>query len=426
MPKITKVWAREILDSRGDPTVEVAVQTDTGVVSVASSPAGTTEGKFESLDLRDNDPKKYRGRGVVKAVQNINTIISSAISGQDPINQFEIDLKIKNLDNTPNKKTLGTNATTAVSMAVAKAAAGTYNLPLYTWISKLAQAYQIPTSGEPRIPTPIFNLITGGIEGAGNLDFQEFQVIPATSKPYHFALQGAVEIYHTLRQELVKRGAVHSISDHGGYAPNLFTNADALEINLQAIKDSGYEVGQDFFLGLDATAARFYRNGKYSIKDRANSMDRGTLIEFYESFNKDYRLTLLEDPLFRDDWEGWVALTAKDGGKMLIVGDDLLATNLERVKEAVSKKACNGMIIKPNQAGTITETLEVIKTARGAGWKIVVAGRAGDTNEYFLADFAVGVGADMVKFGAPARGERVAKYNRLSAIHAELSSIKIK
>jgi enolase len=264
-------------------------------------------------------------------------------------------------------------------------------------------------------------MINGGLHGAGNLDFQEFQVVPASAKPYSEALQSSVEVYYMVEESLKRRGAIHSVGDEGGFAPNLFTNADALSIYLEAISNAGYEVGKDFFLGLDVAADTFYKNGLYSIRDNSQPFNASSFTSFFEELNEQYRLLYLEDPLYQDDWDGWQELTRRLGNKLLIVGDDLLATNPQRVAKAVEQKAVNSILVKPNQIGTITETLDVIKTCRQAGWKIIVSHRSGETNDFFIADFAVGVLADYVKFGAPARGERVAKYNRLLSIEAELS-----
>lgn len=423
MAKITQVWAREILDSRASPTVETVVRLDTGQIAIGAVPTGVSTGKLEAVDLRDQDPKRYAGKGVLKAVANVNEKLGPAIIGMDPTNQFDIDKKLISLDNTPNKRNLGANAILSVSLAVAKAGALSSSQGLYQWIYTLASAYKAVSEGLPeRIPTPVFNMINGGLHGAGNLDFQEFQVIPASSKPYHLAIQASVEVYYAIRQSLIKRGAIHSVGDEGGFAPNLFTNADALGINVEAIRDAGYQIGQDFFLGLDVAANSIVKNGNYSIRDRSNALNSSSLIEYYEEINKNYRLTYLEDPLYDEDWDSWKNLTSSTGDKMMIVGDDLLVTNPERVKKAINDKACNAVLVKPNQIGTITETLEVIKLARQASWKVIVSHRSGETTDWFIADFAVGVKSDYVKFGAPARGERVVKYNRLLAIEAELAA----
>lgn len=421
MAKIQNIWAREILDSRGIPTVECALMTSDGGIVVSSVPSGTSTGKHEALELRDGDEKRFRGKGVLKAVENIETILGPAIKGLDPTDQISIDQKLIALDGTKNKSKLGANAILAVSLAVCKAAATTAGLSLYQWVKKLAQNAGINV-GELKIPIPVFNLINGGLHGAGNLDFQEFQIIPASSKAFSEGLRTASEVYHFLEDALRRKGAIHSVGDEGGYAPNLFTNTDAFEIIVEAVSDASYQIGVDFFLGLDVAASAFYKDGVYPIRDRSEPLTHEKLIEFFIEVNKKYRLIYLEDPLDEDAWGSWVELTSQLGKRVMVVGDDLLATNPERVKTAIEKKACNAILVKPNQIGTITETLNVVKLCRDAGWKVIVSHRSGETNDWFIADFAVGIGSDFVKFGAPARGERVVKYNRLLAIQTELES----
>ena len=425
MAKISRIWAREILDSRAYPTIEAVVQLDTGQVAVSSIPSGASVGKFEALELRDGDEKRFAGKGVLKAVDNVNQVLGPAVVGMDPVKQADIDKKLIETDGSKNKSRLGANAVLAVSQTVNKAGALASNMSLYQWVFKLATiAGAAKEDLGTKIPTPIFNMINGGLHGAGNLDFQEFFVVPATSKPYSEALRGATEIYYLIRESLIKRGAIHSVGDEGGYAPNLFTNADALAINLEAIGNAQYQIGSDFFLGLDVAANIIFKDGAYTIRDRSNSLSSANLIDYFEEITKEYKLTLLEDPLQEEDWEGWKLLTEKYGQQILIVGDDLLVTNPERVKKAIEQKSCNAILVKPNQIGTITETLEVIRLAREAGWKVIVSHRSGETNDWYIADFAVGVKADFVKFGAPARGERTAKYNRLLTVEAELTQAK--
>ena len=425
MYKIEKVLAREILDSRGNPTVEADVILEGGHTGTAAVPSGASTGSNEALELRDGDMERYGGKGVLKAVLNVNTKIADVLIGMDASNQNEIDARMIELDGTENKGNLGANAILSVSIANCKAGAIANNLPVYKWVYQLSTAQGAATEGIPtRVPTPIYNMINGGAHGAGNLDFQEFQIIPASSKPYSLALKTGAEVYQHLKNSLIKIGAIHSVGDEGGYAPNLFNNADALGINVEAINSAGFQIGQDFFLGLDVAASHFYKDGSYSIKDRSNSLNSGSLTSFFEDLSKEYRLILLEDPLQEEDWSGWTEVTSKLGDHMMIVGDDLIVTNPERVKKAAQSKACNTALIKPNQIGTVSETLEVIKLARQFGWKIIVSHRSGETNDFFIADFAVGVKSDFVKFGAPARGERVAKYNRLLSIETELSANK--
>ncbi len=414
MAKISKIWSREILDSRGIPTLETAVFLDTGHVGVASVPSGSSTGSAEAHELRDQDPKRYVGKGVLKAVGNVNTVIAPRLTGYDPVDQASIDKAMIALDGTENKDKLGANAILSVSIASFKAAALSQAVPLYKWTAGIGGVESF------RVPTPIFNMINGGLHGAGNLDFQEFHIIPASSLRFSAGLERCTTIYHVLKAGLERRGAIHSVGDEGGFAPNLFTNVDAITLLVETLGEGEMALGRDAFLGLDIAASTFYKDGKYHIRDRSVPLDREGLIGFYTSFNDQFHLSLLEDPLHEDDWEGWARVLGTFGGSMLIVGDDLLVTNPKRVQKAIDGKACNAILVKPNQIGTISETFEVIKLARSAGWKIIISHRSGETNDTFIADFAVGVGGDFVKFGAPARGERVAKYNRLLAIEGEL------
>lgn len=418
MAKITRIWAREILDSRGIPTVEAACQLDNGQVAVSSVPAGTSTSTHEALELRDKDKKRFLGKGVLSAVSNVNKVLGPAIVGMDPSKQEEIDNKLKQIDGTENKSKYGANSILAISMVTAKAGAIASQQTLYSWINLLTQKIGLKPS--LRIPTPIFNMINGGLHGAGNLDFQEFHIIPASSKTYSQGLQESVEVYMTIGENLARRGAIHSVGVEGGYAPNLFTNADALEVIVESIKETKYSLGRDLFLGLDVAASFFYKNGEYIIRDKTSPMDDNNMLEYYKNLNNQYHLAILEDPFHEDAWGSWTKLNTLLSGQLILVGDDLLATNPKRVEKAIKEKACNAILVKPNQIGTVTETLKVIKMARDVGWKIIVSHRSGETNDWFIADFAVGVGADYVKFGAPARGERVVKYNRLLSIETEL------
>ncbi len=420
MSKINKIWAREILDSRGWPTVEVAGRLDTGQIAVFAVPAGASTGKHEALELRDQDPERFYGKGVLKAVDNVNNILSRAVIGKDPSDQREIDNILRDLDGTENKSKLGANSILSVSGLALKLGAIANGLTLYSWVNSLAKENGL--GGYIKIPVPIFNVINGGMHGAANLDFQEFHLVPVSTKTYRESLKMAVEIYMAVGEKLNEKSAVHSVGDEGGYAPHLFSNLDALEILVETIRTTKYQLGEDLFLGLDAAASVFYSGGGYKIRDKTSIMEESAMIEYYISLNEQYHLAILEDPLYEDAWSGWKTLTEKIGHQTVIVGDDLLVTNPERLKKAVLEKACNGILVKPNQVGTIIETIDVIKVAKEAGFKVVVSHRSGETNDWFIADFAVGVGADYVKFGAPARGERVAKYNRLLTIDTELST----
>ena len=417
MAKIRAISAREILDSRGNPTIEATVWLDSGHTGLASVPSGASLGKNEAVELRDGDLSRFNGLGVLKAVANINELIGPKIKGLEASDQTKLDQLLIDLDGTPSKRNLGGNTILAVSTAVLKASAASFNLPVYQYLVKKYTLIKKVS----QIPTPTFNIINGGKHGAGNLDFQEFHIVPSARFNFKDSLRIGDEIYKLLGKVLTNRQAIHSIGDEGGYAPNLFTNLDALEIIMETINQTSYSFAKDVFLGLDTASDFFYKNGHYQIKDRAQPFNREELIAYYETLQRQYRLFSLEDGLEEEDWEGWQQLTERLGGQTLIVGDDLLTTNLKRVKTAISKKACNAILVKPNQIGTISETIEVIKLCRSVGWKVIVSHRSGETNDTFIADFAVGVGADYTKFGAPARGERVAKYNRLLAIESQLT-----
>ena len=418
MSKISKVWAREILDSRATPTVEGACKLDNGYTAIASVPSGVMVSKYEALELRDLDPNRFLGKGVLKAVANVNDVLGPGIWGMEIEDQEKIDTRLNEIDGTPNKSKMGANAILAVSMACCKAAAQVQNIPLYSWINKLSSRKLLKAA--VKVPTAVFNMINGGLHGAGNLDFQEFHVIPVTSKNFASGLRSCVEIYMNLGNNLRRRGAIHSLGDEGGYAPNLFTNADALEVLVEAIRETTYQLGRDVFLGLDVAASVFYKGGVYTIRDKSAPLRDNELLEYYKFINSQYHLAMIEDPFDDDSWQSWKMLYSAMQG-ITIVGDDLLSTNPERVDKAIKEGACNGILVKPNQVGTVTETISIIKKARDAKWKVIVSHRSGETNDWFIADFAVGVGADYVKFGAPARGERVAKYNRLLAIEGELA-----
>lgn len=420
MSTIKNIWAREILDSRGIPTVECYCLLDDGRFSTASVPAGTSTGSHEALELRDNDNTRYFGHGVSKACENINKIIAPKIVGLDPSKQAEIDQKLIEIDGTENKSKLGANAILAVSIVVCKVASITQGKTLYKWINELAVERGIIASIN-KIPTPLLNMINGGLHGAGNLDFQEFWMIPATNKSFSVGIQMAAEVYHAIGENLARRGAIHSVGHEGGYAPNLFTNADAFEVFVESIRQTQYSLGRDLFLGLDIAANSFYKNGDYTIRDRSSALSDDQLLDYYKELLNNYKLAILEDAFQEDAWDSWKKLYSLLSGNAIIAGDDLLVTNPKRVQKAIDENACNAAIIKPNQIGTVSETLQVVKMVKDAKWKIITSHRSGETNDTFIADFAVGIASDYVKFGAPARGERVSKYNRLSAIEIELS-----
>ena len=334
MAKIKQIWAREILDSRGIPTVETGCMLDTGQISVSSVPAGTSNGTHEALELRDGDKERFLGQGVLKAVANVNSVLSQAVIGMDPTDQIGIDTRMVQLDGTENKSKYGANAILSVSEAVCRAASMVVGQPLYGWIFSLASKGGI--AQKVRIPVPLFNMINGGVHGAGNLDFQEFWVVPATNKSFTDGLQMGVEIYQTIGQNLAHRGAIHSVGQEGGYAPNLFTNADAFEVFIESIKQTRYSLGRDIFLGLDVASNTFYKNGQYLIKDNSSAMDDNQFLEYYKSLSDQYKLAIIEDPFQEDAWDSWKKLYAEMSGSLIVVGDDLLVTNPKRVQKQMT------------------------------------------------------------------------------------------
>lgn len=417
LPTIHTIKAREILDCRGIPTIEASLWLSNGIYVTTAVPTGASTGKHEAIELRDNDMSRYNGMGVLKAVDYINTLIAPKLRGLDPSSQSTIDSMLIELDGTDNKSKLGVNAILAVSQAVCKAGAAAYGIPVYRY---LALKYRL-TGENLTIPTPAFNVINGGKHGAGNLDFQEFLLIPSSRFRFHQGLQIGVEIFYALEQALINKNAIHSTGVEGGFAPNLFTNLDALEIITQAVKNTRFQFGHDVFLGLDIAANTLYKNGKYAIKDRSQAFSSKEFIEYYKDLNDEYHIFSLEDPLYEDDWTNWAELTSDFQGKVVIVGDDHLTTNRERLKKAIDLKSCNAILIKPNEAGTITEVLDVVKIAKDANFSVQVAHRSGETNDHFIADFAVGIGAEYAKFGSLSRGERIIKYNRLLQIEEEIT-----
>ena len=419
MAVIKSVYAREILDSRGNPTIETTIWTDNNHGAVASIPSGASTGRLEAVELRDGDPKRFGGMGVLKAVANVNQIISKYVVGQDPTKQNNIDQILINIDNTQNKSKLGANAILSVSQAVCEVGAAVSEMPTYQYI---AEKYGLNKPSPANLPTPIFNLINGGKHGAGNLDFQEFHVIPSSRKTFSEALVMGAELYHLLKNTLVDKKAIHSVGDEGGFAPNLYSNTDAIELLVETIEGSPYKINQDVFLGLDIAGSGLLSGGKYKISDVKEPLTGQGLADFLIDLNRRYNLLSIEDPFDQDAWDDWIYFNSNMGKQVMLVGDDLLVTNKSRLEMAIAKNACNAVLIKPNQIGTISETMSVIKLAKKNNFSIVVSHRSGDTDEDFLADLAVGVGADFVKFGAPGRGERVAKYNRLLFIEEYLKS----
>lgn len=408
--------AREIIDSRATPTIEVSVLLDNGCFGVASVPSGASTGKSEALELRDEDPTRYHGKGVLKAVANVKDLIAPKLIGMEVINQDQIDHAMIELDGTKNKSRLGANAILGVSIACLKAAASTAKTPLFMYIGARYRPGEVL-----HIPTPMFNLINGGKHGAGNLDFQEFHVIPSTRLSYTEAYRAGVETWSNLRTELIHRNAIHSVGDEGGFAPNLFTNSDALELMALVIKNSSYRLGQDIFLSLDVAADEFFKDKAYQIKDSPKPLDQAGLIELYQTLIKDYSLLGIEDGLEQEDWAGWSKMCASFPQSTMVIGDDLITTSVERLQKAIDNKSCTAVIVKPNQIGTITETIELVRLASTAGIATIASHRSGETNDTFIADFAVGMGTAYAKFGAPNRGERTVKYNRLLEIESFLA-----
>lgn len=415
MATIKTITAREIINSKANPTVEVTLMLDSGETVTASCPSGTSVGKYEAVELRDNDMKRYHGLGMLKAVENIETKIAPTLIGMDPTKQQVIDKTMIALDGTENKSNLGANAILAVSIAVAKAGALASSMPLYRYLNQY-----LPDSGTIKIPVPTFNVINGGKHAGGNLNIQEFLAIPATFKTYEESLQMGVVIYHNLMQVLSKNFLSTLIGDEGGFAPALATNQDALSLISQAVEMSGLRMGYDVFSGMDCASDNFFNNGRYKLKDRPNPLSANDLISYYTELIDKYNILYLEDGCSEDDLDGWKLLVEKLGKNCMIVGDDLTATNPIRLQLALEKKALTGIIIKPNQIGTVMESIAVVAMAKEAGIKVIASHRSGETNDDFIADFAVAVSADYMKCGAPARGERVAKYNRLLQIEREL------
>jgi enolase len=417
MLTLVNLFARQILDSRATPTLEVVCQLSDGSIGVASVPSGKSVGTYEAHELRDNDPNIYFGKSVLKAISNVNTVISPKLLHQELKNTSEIDSVLISLDSTPNKSSLGANAILGVSMAVTKAIAASRKVPLYRYVAAIAK------NAKPLfLPTPIFNMLNGGLHGTGNLDIQEFHIIPIKPATFSKNLELGATIYHTIKDLLARRGSIHSVGDEGGFTPNLFTNLDALALLEESLSSCNLQFKTDIGFGLDVAANSLYRDNLYHIKDQPSPMSAADFMGYLKNLLVKYPLTLLEDPLHEDAWEDWTALTAAVSPGTVTVGDDLLVSNESRLQNAISLKACTALLLKPNQIGTITESINVAQTAKLAGLKVIASHRSGETNDTFIADFAIGIGADYVKFGGPARGERVAKYNRLLAVEHELSS----
>jgi enolase len=407
--KIVSVKAREILDSRGFPTVEADVTLQGGFTGTAAVPSGASTGSHEAVELRDND-KRYNGKGVLRAVANVAKI-EKVLKGMDARKIRDIDAAMIKLDATPSKGKLGANAILAVSMATLRAGAKAHKKPLYQYIR---QIYNIKEKGYV-LPTPMLNIINGGKHADSGLDVQEFMIVPAGAPSFKEGLRAAAEIYHTLKKILASKGMVTAVGDEGGFAPKIHKHEDVLKTILDAAKKAGYN---NISLALDSAASEFYKDGKYNFEGKARTYKEMT--EIYAKWAAKYPLVSMEDPLFEDDWDGWKHFTAKLGKKINIVGDDLFVTNKSRLEKGIKEKAANSILIKLNQIGTVTETVDVISTAKKAGYTCIISHRSGDTQDAFIADFAVATNAGAIKTGAPARSERLAKYNRLLVIEEEL------
>ncbi len=417
MSKIKKIEAHEILDTRGNPTIETLVTLSDDQHAKSSVPSGTVGGTYEAVDLRDGDAARYEGMGVLKAADAVNKIIAPRLIGMEVFKQQEIDQAMIELDGTQNKSNLGANSILSVSQAVVKVAAKSSLLPLPLYIRQFVSG-----NISKKIPTPMFNLLEGGKHGGRSLNFQEFLLIPASSKSYQESLEMGVKIYHTLRKDLYDKGDIVLVADEGGFSPNVATNQAGIALLKESIETAGYSFSLDAFIGIDVGANSF-RDGKtYKIKDRAIPYNPEDLINFYQELITDYSLIYLEDPFAEDDWDSWKKMYAATNTKTLLVGDDLTATNPYRLQLALDNNVTGGIVIKPSQIGTITESIVVSEIARYKGLKIIVSNRSSETMDGFIADFAVGIGADYVKFGAPAR-ERVAKYNKLIEVEKQLTNL---
>jgi len=413
MSIIKKIWAHEVIDSRGYPTIEGWLLMDKGQMVTTSIPAGTSIGKYEAIELRDNDRNRFDGMGVSQAVSYINDLIGPKLVGASPTRQQEIDNWLIKADGTKNKSKLGANTILTISQLMVKAGAVDSGIPIFRYVNSLYEKILKTKIKIDRLPSPIFNVINGGKHANNNLDIQEFQIIPSSSLTFTQAYTLGVEIFHEMKEVLEYRNANLSIGEEGGYTPDFPTNADALEILQETINKKKLRIGVDIFMGMDLAASHFYKDKHYMIRDRQHPLKLGEYFEFLQSLIKNYSILILEDPIEEDDWDSWKKLNDMISHEIYLVGDDLLTTNKEKLLRAIKEKACSSILIKPNQIGTITETMEVIDMARKNNFGYIVSHRSGETPDSFIADFAVGVAAEFVKFGAPSRGERVAKYNRL-------------
>jgi enolase len=414
MSTILDITAREILDSRGNPTIEVDVLLENGIAGRAAVPSGASTGGHEALELRDNDKDRYLGKGVQHAVENVIEVIAPALREMDPGDQMEIDQTLIELDGTPNKGKLGANAILGVSMATARAAAMARDMPLYRYL------------GGPltrTLPVPLMNILNGGAHATNTVDFQEFMIVPIGAESFSEALRMGAEVFHSLKKVLVKRGLATGVGDEGGFAPDLRSDEDALQVIIEAIESANYQPGMQVALALDCAASELFADGTYTFrKSGAGKRDAAGMVELYARWLEKYPIVSIEDGLAEDDWDGWAALTAKLGDRVQLVGDDLFVTNTERLARGIESNVGNAILIKVNQIGTLTETLEAIELARSAGYLSVISHRSGETEDTFIADLAVGTGAGQIKTGSASRTDRVAKYNQLLRIEEELGA----
>ena len=412
MANIDLIQGREILDSRGNPTVEAEVYLRDGSFGRAAVPSGASTGEHEAVELRDGDKRRYQGKGVLRAVENVNTLLARELGGHEASDQVGIDGRMIRLDGTPNKGELGANAILAVSMAVCRAAAQSARMPLYRYLGGLQARI---------LPVPMMNVLNGGVHADNTVDFQEFMIMPVGAESFAQALRMGAETFHTLKKVLKERGYNTSVGDEGGFAPSLKSNVEAVEVLLEAIGQAGYSAGQDICLALDPASSEMFQDGKYVFfKSDKSKKSSDEMIKLYADWVRQYPIISIEDGLAQDDWEGWVALTQAIGDKVQIVGDDIFVTNSERLQRGIELGAANSILIKLNQIGTVTETMRAIELARRHGYTSVVSHRSGETEDAFIADFVVGLGTGQIKTGSASRSDRIAKYNQLLRIEEEL------
>ena len=409
MPIIKNIFAREILDSRGNPTIACEIELDNGIHSQGFVPSGASTGQNEALEMRDDDPKRYNGKGVLKAIRNVNEPIKEAIIGMDISDLSTIDQRMIELDNTPNKSNLGANAILSVSLASAKAAAKTNKIPLYQYLAGVMGK----KTNKYTMPIPFLNILNGGKHAVGSTDFQEFMIVPVKFSNFQEALRAGAEVYHALGKILEERNYQPLVGDEGGYAPALFSNEQAMELLVMAISEAEYEPGGNVYIALDPAASRFYSDEVYQLHRENISLTTQQMVDFYADWAEKYPIISIEDGLAEGDWKGWQSLTQRIGEKVEIIGDDLYATNKDLLKKGIEYNSSTGILIKPNQIGTLSETLETIKIAEKAGYKIIISHRSGETEDDFIADLAIACGCGVIKSGAPCRSERTTKYNRI-------------